>query len=78
MANLSGHAAGNGGYRQGDPTVSFDSLLLGRRHHSKPGPRHRPTRLWAGSERVGERTGGGDRLVKQEVVARRSGESFKL
>src|SRR5215468_2346396 len=45
MANLSGHAAGNGGYRQGDPTVSFDSLLLGRRHHSKPGPRLDPTRL---------------------------------
>src|SRR5262249_49622982 len=45
MANLSGHAAGNGGYRQGDPTVSFDSLLLGRQHHTKPGPRHGPTRL---------------------------------
>ena len=45
MANLSGHAAGNGGYRQGDPTVSFDSLLLGRRYHSKPGPRLDPTRL---------------------------------
>ena len=34
--------------------------------------------FWAGGERVGGRTGGGDLLVKQEVVARRSGESFKL
>ena len=45
MANLNGHQAGNGGYRQGDPTVSFDSLLLGPQHHTKPGPRHGPTRL---------------------------------
>ena len=29
MANLYGHAAGNGGHRQGDPTVLFDSSLLG-------------------------------------------------
>jgi hypothetical protein len=34
--------------------------------------------FWAGSERVGERTEGGDLLVKQEVVGRRSGESLKL
>jgi hypothetical protein len=33
------------------------------------------TQFWAGSERVGGRTGGGDLLVKQEVVARRFGES---
>ena len=29
MANLYGHEVGNGGYRQGDPTVLFDSSLLG-------------------------------------------------
>ncbi len=31
MVNLDGHAAGNGGYRQGEPTVLFDSSLLGRK-----------------------------------------------
>ena len=30
MANLYGHTAGNGGHGQGDPTVLFDSSLLGR------------------------------------------------
>jgi hypothetical protein len=38
MVNLDGHAAGNGGYRQGEPTVLFDSSLLGRILESARGP----------------------------------------
>jgi hypothetical protein len=37
-----------------------------------------PKQFWAGSERVGGRTGGSDLLLKQEVVARRPEESLKL
>src|SRR5262252_1337046 len=38
----------------------------------------KPERVPAGRERGGARTGGGDLLVKQEVVVGRSGKSFKL
>jgi hypothetical protein len=38
----------------------------------------KPETVLGCSERVGGRTGGGDRLIKPEVVARRSGENFKL
>ena len=49
MVNLPGHAAGNGGHGQGEPTAATGPLLLGGRGPSfGPGPPLAPS-PWSGS-----------------------------